>query len=204
MKIFTIIKIIISLALAFLITFLLYAYFFNKPIEVYFNDDQGLIESGEIYIDSNLEGEISKMGFFSLARKFCNNSHTIKLSIEGTEHEFAFYPADCKYDKLNYNIFQDTVKIEKTEAQIQFVFLIKETQAPLNGILYFDNIVFSDVYGSVEISRDKCRSIKKITLDHGGSNITWTNGPDLCLSKDILNFPVNQKDLEEGIVPTTE
>jgi hypothetical protein len=189
-------KVIGAILLAILLTFLLIFFWPKQHIDLYFFTTDGTpINSGQVYLDSDLIGDISEKGFVSLENTYCDTDHIVRLNSMGGEYQFSFYPVDCKYKKVEYTIKEKHITVDKVPEMITLQFVVSETNADLSGELSFDGVVHGSVTGEVKISKERCAEISKITLENPKYKVSWDNHASLCSDSEVLQFPV----LEERI-----
>lgn len=191
-------KNIITIAVIFVLVFILLVFLdinFNPyPPKVVFIDketDEWL--DGEVMLDEEYIGYSSNGEFKNLPDDFCKKEHEITLEVNENTYSWSSFPSDCE---LNYIIFKIEREKVLEQKNVTMRFFIKETQEPIQGTLYFDNVEVGEVDGEYVVDMDACNSVRAINIKTETNDIEWKHHSLWCESYDIIEYSISEEELE--------
>jgi len=191
-------KSIITIVVIFVLVFILLVFLdinFNSypPKVVFIDKETDELLNGDVLLDDEYIGESSNGEFTNLPDDFCKKEHEITLEVGENEYSWSSFPSDCE---LNYIIFKIEREKILEQKEVTMRFFIKETQEPIKGTLYFDNIEVEDIDGEYILDMNTCNSVRVINIKTETSDIEWQHHSLWCESYDIIEYSISEEELE--------
>jgi hypothetical protein len=176
-----------SVFLGVLLILMVFLIALNRPTPpiLYFVDEiTGEFLSGDVYLDDEFIGE-TQGTFDKLPERYCRSKHILSLKINKVILKWNTSREDCELYKIPFtHNFTGLSTMEEKKGFIMMLFVMKDTEEPLRGSLFFDGEYITTINGKYAFSEEECLAIKNINLtniDEIEQNYyEWQHNSDLC------------------------
>jgi hypothetical protein len=154
--------------------------FFDKTHQIYVG--------GMVYIDGIPIGTTNGSNF-NLPNFFCNDTHTIKLSTDLREYEWATYPVDCITKHMTLSLEYETKSLSIYGTSFKFV--NSTNDQPITGTILINGNIVQDQGSETFVSAEDCKSITSVEFRIGSVSTFWNKTENICGDQSEILFMIS-------------